>query len=223
MTIIKAGVTRQLKILLAGEEGSGKTTTALEIAKALGKRKICVIDTENCSSGFYKNIVEFDMLGLKQPRSADLIEAVDLLEKEGYDCIIVDSLTHWWLTIFNNVRIETGKKDALGKQIVNGMAVWGNQKAEQGQAMNRLLFSPALVIATVRCKDDLNAFGNPVFKLEQDKRIGFDFDVIGLLDKKSHSISPMKSRLSASGLKQDPDSFLPLGDFIEGLKQNDRS
>lgn len=87
------------KILLTGPAGSGKTWGALTLAKGLvgPDGRIAVIDTENSSAALYSHLVPFDTCVLKAPYSPEnyirlIIEAVDA----GYDCLIIDSITHEW-------------------------------------------------------------------------------------------------------------------------------
>ena len=56
------------KISLAGVSGSGKTYSALLLAKGLADGgKILVIDTEACRSKVYQNLCDFDVMEFLEP------------------------------------------------------------------------------------------------------------------------------------------------------------
>ena len=101
MTVFKKAKRSLSKLRLAvqGPSGSGKTYGALMLAKGLGG-KIAVIDTERGSASLYadlKGMPEFDVLDLDAPYTPEkYIEAIHAAEDEGYDILIVDSMTHEW-------------------------------------------------------------------------------------------------------------------------------
>lgn len=89
----------KLRLVLEGISGSGKTYSALRLAKGLGG-KIAVIDTERGSASLYSSleeIPEFDVLELIDDFSPDTyIKAIKAAEEAGYDIIILDSITPEW-------------------------------------------------------------------------------------------------------------------------------
>ena len=82
---------------LAGGTGSGKTWSAMEIAKGIvgpGNR-FAVIDTENKRASHYADMFEFDVVDFQPPfSSARYEEAVKFVYGKGYRAIVVDSFTH---------------------------------------------------------------------------------------------------------------------------------
>lgn len=56
----------KLRLALAGPTGSGKTFTALVLAKGIGGR-IAVADTENSSAELYEDLVEFEHANIQPP------------------------------------------------------------------------------------------------------------------------------------------------------------
>ena len=75
----------KLRLLLAGPAGSGKTMSALLLAKGLGGR-IAVIDTERGSASLYSDVVDFDTLEFNPPYSPErYIQALEGAAKAGYD------------------------------------------------------------------------------------------------------------------------------------------
>lgn len=84
------------RVALDGPSGSGKTYSALLLAQGLGDR-IAIIDTEHSSADLYSDLCEYDVIPFDPPYSPDrYVEAIQYAEGEGYDVIIVDSITHEW-------------------------------------------------------------------------------------------------------------------------------
>jgi adenylylsulfate kinase-like enzyme len=75
--MVKNGFTRatrkkaKLRLALTGVSGSGKTYSALMLAKGLGGNVAC-IDTESCSASLYSHLMEFDVLELSAPFSPNI-------------------------------------------------------------------------------------------------------------------------------------------------------
>lgn len=85
-----------VKMALCGVSGSGKTYSALLLAQGLGG-KIAMIDTENGSGELYSDLCEYDAAQLEPPFSPmKFINAIKEAEAEGYNVLIIDSLSHAW-------------------------------------------------------------------------------------------------------------------------------
>lgn len=149
----------KLKIALTGPSGSGKTFSALLIAAGIGKR-IAVLDTENRSASLYADAktgllagIEFDTLALDPPYTIPkYLEAITVAEKEGYDVLLIDSISHAWAG-------EGGllaKKEALdsrgGRQ--NQYTNWAPITKEHEAFKARLLNAGIHLICTMRSKQD---------------------------------------------------------------------
>jgi len=96
--IFQKAVKKKLKakICLEGAAGSGKTFSALLLAKGFGG-KTALIDTENESSKLYADRFDFDMLDLRAPFEPEAyIAAISAAEGEGYENLIIDSGSHEW-------------------------------------------------------------------------------------------------------------------------------
>lgn len=82
---------------LAGESGSGKTWSAMALAKGIvgpGNR-FAVIDTENRRARHYADDFAFDVLDLDAPYTSERYErAVKAAYATGHKAIVVDSATH---------------------------------------------------------------------------------------------------------------------------------
>ncbi len=100
-----------LKVGLLGFTGSGKSTTATNLAGGLvlhmrekglelANKPIYFLDTEN-GADFIKPLLQENGIALKvwKTRSfKDLVEALDLAEKDA-SVLIIDSITHFWVEL----------------------------------------------------------------------------------------------------------------------------
>ena len=107
---------KKARIAIYGPSGSGKTYTALSLAAGLGK-STAFIDTERGSAQLYADKFAFDSLDLSHFHPDRFVEAIRAAEAEGYDVIIIDSLTHAWQEILNLVDASKGNNftDGWGK------------------------------------------------------------------------------------------------------------
>jgi hypothetical protein len=150
----------KLRLALLGPSGAGKTWTALTIARGLGKR-IAVIDSERGSASLYAgDAADFDVLELETFSPRTYVEAIKDAEREGYDVIVVDSLTHAWsgkggaLEMVDNV----SKRSQSG----NSFNAWREVTPEHNALVDAMLMCKAHLIATLRVKTE--------YVLEEDHR-----------------------------------------------------
>lgn len=138
----------KIRLLLSGPSGSGKTYSALQIAFGLGKR-IAVIDTERGSAELYSDVGEYYVQCLRSPFLTENYEqAIHDAENEGFDVIIIDSLTHAWSG-------EGGlldQHDAVTGFGGNSWAAWKPITPKHTHLVETILQSPAHIISTVRSK-----------------------------------------------------------------------
>lgn len=138
-----------LKLGLMGASGSGKTYSALLLAKGIAKGgKIAVIDTENGSASLYSDLFEFDVCNIgADSGTAKYIEAIEAAEAAGYAAIVIDSFTHPWKHLLD----QKEKLDARqGRQ--NHYTNWGPIKAEADKLKGCILQSKIHVICCMRAK-----------------------------------------------------------------------
>ena len=142
----------KLRLALTGTAGSGKTYSAILIAKGLGG-KIAMIDTENGSGDLYSDLCEYDIAQLKDnfhPKNyASLIyEAQDA----GYDTIIIDSISPEWSGKGGILDIHSDLTKS--KYRGNGFNAWNEVTPLHNRFIQILLESSCHIIATMRCKTD---------------------------------------------------------------------
>ena len=203
MTIAFKPATREAsfaRIALSGPSGSGKTYTALTLAHALAVERVAVIDTERGSASKYVGLNgwKFDTV---QPDSYAPLSLVDLLgvaAGEGYDCVVIDSLSHYWMGV--DGMLEQADRRAKGGNSFSG---WKEVRPEERRMIDALVAYPGHLIATLRSKTEYvveeNERGKKVprkvgLKPEQREGIEYEFDVVGDLDL-DNTLTVVKSRI----------------------------
>lgn len=198
--IRKATVTQaKAKIAIVGPAGAGKTYTALTIARVLGAKTL-VIDTENGTSAKYAGEFDFDILPLSDYRLTTYIAALEYATLQGYDTVIIDSLSHAWAGAggaLEQVDKASGKsKFTSGWKIVTPL---------HNQLVEVILAYPTHLIATMRMKMSYilttNEKGQQVpqkagMGIVQRDGIEYEFDVIAEMNV-AHDLVVTKTRCSA--------------------------
>ncbi|WP_375179875.1 AAA family ATPase [Enterococcus rotai] len=159
----------KVPIMLTGASGSGKTVSALLIAKGIIEKmfpdlsddeqweKIGVIDTEHKRSLLYAEatvadvyIGEFLHLDFEPPYTVDnYIKAFNMMKDSGVEVVIVDSLTHAWsgeggiLEQVENLQRGNSK---------NQMLAWNKVKPIEKQFLKLVTGNSVYVIGTARSK-----------------------------------------------------------------------
>ena len=121
--------TLKVRMSIAAPPGGGKTftllTTAFALLKDLPRPRILVGDTENRSASKYADLFPpFDVVELDQDHSPQCMKAlIDYAEKENYDALIIDSVSHEWngkngvLEQVDNITAKTGKSTEAWRQV----------------------------------------------------------------------------------------------------------
>jgi hypothetical protein len=189
------------RIALDGPSGSGKTFTALTIATTLGER-IAVIDTEHGSASKYADLFSFDTLGLHRYSPQILIDALAAAGGAGYEVVVVDSLSHFWMGTDGMLeQVDKAAKRSGG----HGMTGWKEMRPVERQMVEALLAYPGHVICTLRVKTDWvegeNARGKRQMmkvgtKAEQREGLEYEFDLVASMDL-ANELTVVKSRCPA--------------------------
>lgn len=174
---------RKLRAALFGPSGSGKTFTALRIATGLGGR-IGVIDTEDKTASLYADRFKFDVLDLTRKAIPDYVAAMADAKGDGFDVVIIDSLSHGWQELLEEV-----DRLAATKFKGNTWSAWSEGTPKQKQMVKAILElnAHAHIIVTMRSKtvweqeDDGRGRKRPVrigLAPEQGKGIEYEFDLL---------------------------------------------
>jgi hypothetical protein len=184
----------KLRAAVFGPSGAGKTFTSLRIAKGLGG-SIAVIDTEGAfhqrpdgtveemsSAAKYADRFEFDVLNLNDKSIDGYIAAIRDAADGGYGVLVIDSLSHGWQTLLEEV-----EKLAKAKYRGNTWSAWSEGTPLQRKLVQAILSFPGHVIATMRSKtewttvDDGKGRKSPQrvgLAPEQGKGVEYEFDLL---------------------------------------------
>jgi hypothetical protein len=167
-----------------GPSGAGKTFTALSVAPGLAGPggRIALIDTERGSASKYSDRFEFDVLELADQTVDGYVQAVSLAAAERYPVLVIDSLSHGWQSLLEEV-----EKLAKAKYRGNTWSAWSEGTPLQRKLVRAILDYPGHVIATMRSKtewitvDDGKGRKAPQrvgLAPEQGKGIEYEFDLL---------------------------------------------
>lgn len=171
----------KLRAAVFGPAGAGKTFTALAIAKGLGG-KVALIDSERSSAAKYADRYDFDTVDLGRKNIAEYIEYIGQAGEAGYDVLIIDSLSHAWAELLEEI-----DKLAGAKYKGNTWSAWSEGTPKQKKLVDAILSYPGHIIATMRSKtewqttQDGNGKSRPVrvgLAPEQGKGIEYEFDLL---------------------------------------------
>ncbi len=187
----------KLRLALFGVSGAGKTYSALRLATGLTgeKGKIAVIDTENKTACKYSNKFDFDVCECEMPS----INNIMLLLKEAaeYDVLIIDSLTHAWDEL-----IEEVNRIAKTKFGGNSWSAWSEGTPKQRLFIKALMSFKGHLIVTMRSETSWEIQENDKGKKvpvrigtapKQGKNIEYEFDMLMRLNS-DHSAYILKDR-----------------------------
>lgn len=194
----------RLRMALIGPAGSGKTYSALAVATQLvpGGR-VAFIDTERGSASKYADQFSFDVLELDRHSPTDYVAAIRAAEAEGYDVVVIDSLSHAWSG--KGGALELVDQAAKRARTPNSFGAWREVTPLHNEMVDAIIGCRAHVIATMRAKTE--------WVQEQDERgktrirkvglapvqrdgLEYEFDLVGDLDQ-DHSLLVTKTRCSA--------------------------
>jgi len=144
-------VNSHLLIGLAGASGSGKTFSAMTLAAGIcGDKPFAVIDTEAGRGLHYADQFRFDHADFEPPFTPErYAEAVRVAAGEGYETIVVDSMSHE----FDGAG---GIMEAADKSSAKGPGAWKEPKARHKKMMNGFLQTRAHLIFCLRAEEKID-------------------------------------------------------------------
>ncbi|MFC7443470.1 AAA family ATPase [Laceyella putida] len=228
--VLEEGSREQLKarIVVCGPGGTGKTRDALRIAYGLTGdwKKIAILDTEynRAKMHYGVNDPEVGLIGPKIPHMGltppyqweKFMDALDICERAGIQCLILDSFTHEW-------EGEGGISDMAANPKKKGMSdfhAWRMPKKYHSKVLERILHSPLHIICTVRAKteyaykeDGVDDKGKTKYKVEkigvrpqQSNDYDYLFDFVFML-RQDHTFEALKD---TPGLFKDYDGTITM-------------
>ena len=199
-------VRKNTKVLIGmtGQSGLGKTYSALLLARGLvgPQGKIGFLDTEQGRGAHYSDLTKYYRDDLCAPFSpARYRAAIQSAYDEGFDCLIIDSLSHEW----ENVGGVLEMADSNGKK---GQQKWLIPKTEHRRFMNLLLRAPMHVIICMRGKEKLVQVGNEFVSQGtipiQEKRLLYEMTISLLFEEGHEAGVPIIKKCPAAMLNAFP-------------------
>lgn len=148
-----------LLVGLSGGTGSGKTYTAMRLAKGIANGKpFAVIDTEAGRAKHYADQFRFDHGDLKPPfRPEAYAEAIAAADAAGYPVIVVDSTSHEWAGEGGILDWQEEELDRMAgtdwkKREACKMAAWIKPKVAHKKMVQRLLQVRAHLVLCFRAE-----------------------------------------------------------------------
>jgi len=173
----------KLRAAIFGPSGAGKTYTSLRVAAGLAGDggRVAVIDTERGSASKYADRFSFDVLELEDQSIDGYVAAIRDAGTAGYSVLVIDSLSHGWQTLLEEV-----EKLAKTKYRGNTWSAWSEGTPLQRRLVQAILTYPGHVIATMRSKTEWTTVDNNGKKTpqrvglapEQGKGVEYEFDLL---------------------------------------------
>ncbi|GHV78575.1 hypothetical protein AGMMS49944_03660 [Spirochaetia bacterium] len=179
------------RIAMFGPSGSGKTYTSLSVATGLGDR-IALMDSENRTAIKYADRFNFDVCELETKTVQEYVKNIKEAGEAGYDVLIIDSLTHAWQILNEEVQ-----KIADTSFQGNFWAAWSKGTPMQRELVDAILNYPGHIIATMRSKTEWQTGAKKPTRVglapEQGKGIEYEFDILFEINT-GHLASIIKDR-----------------------------
>lgn len=190
----------KLRLNLSGPAGSGKTYSALKMAKGLigDWAKIAVIDTENGSASLYSHLGGFQTIDLQAPFTPErYIQAIDACIAGGIECIILDSSSHEWSG--PGGCIDINEHLAQTKFKGNTWSAWSQTTPRHDAFVQKVLQCSAHVITCTRSKMETVMTDDKKVKklgMKDIQREGWEYELTVSLsiDRDTHTAIASKDR-----------------------------
>ncbi len=191
------------RIGLCGPAGSGKSMSAIKLAFGIVglEGRIALLDTENESASLYSHLGTYDVDVIKPPFIVDkYINGIKEAEHQGYDLIIIDSLSHAWAGTGGILELVDAKTGAANG---NKFAGWREATPKHNSLVDAMLQSPLHVIATMRSKTEYilveDEKGKKVPKKVgmapvQREGLDYEFSLVFDIDQERHIATASKDR-----------------------------
>ena len=140
---------------LAGGTGSGKTLSAMKLAKGLaGDARFAVIDTESGRAKHYADDFAFDHADLTAPfRPNAYADAIKAADDAGYPVVVVDSMSHEHAGEGGLLDMHEEEFQRLGGRDAVKMTAWIAPKMEHKRFVSRLLQLRSHLILCFRAEE----------------------------------------------------------------------
>jgi hypothetical protein len=139
---------------LAGGTGSGKTWSAMTLAKGVsGEKPFAVIDTESRRALHYASDFRFDHAELRAPFRPDAYaDAITAADAAGYPIIVVDSMSLEWSGDGGILDWQEEEFERLGGREATKLLSWSKPKQAHKKMVTKLLQVRAHLILCFRAE-----------------------------------------------------------------------
>lgn len=151
-----------IKLLISSPAGGGKTMGSLLMAYGLTNNwsKILIIDTENKSGSLYVGskvddvkIGKYKTIQLAAPYTVDrYLRAIEMAEKAGIQCLIIDSLSHAWTAEGGLLDLHT--KLTAASRSGNSYTAWKDVTPLHAKLIEKIMNCNMHVIIAARSKTE---------------------------------------------------------------------
>lgn len=195
----------KLRLGISAPSGAGKTYSSLLIAHGITGdwSKVGLIDTENGSGDLYAHLGDYSVIPIEAPFTPEkYIQAIKLFEDNGFEVVIIDSLSHAWAGEGGILDIQAAITAA--SRSGNSYTAWREVTPKHNALVNTILQSKCHIIATMRAKTEYVQEKNEQGKTEIKKvglapiqRDGMEYEFTVMLDLGlNHIASASKDRTS---------------------------
>jgi energy-coupling factor transporter ATP-binding protein EcfA2 len=234
------------RVALVGPAGSGKSFTALMIARMLvgPEGKIAAVDTEHGSLSKYAHTMKCGGPGVCEDASHHDFDVVELsdyspgvfkatlraAEQAGYDAFVTDSLSHFWMGKNGALEfVDNAKRRSSSKDDMSG---WKDFRPHERAMVDAMIASPMHIVCTMRTKTAYEEQINERTGKKQRVKIGlapvqregleYEFDLVGYMDDENTLIVDKTRCSELSGKALSKPSAADLDVFREWLKGDAR-
>lgn len=182
----------KLRLAITGASGSGKTYSSLILASSISD-KIALIDTEGTSSDAYADKFSFSSVSMTPPYTPErFIEAINEAVKEGFEVLIIDSLSHEWEGSGGYIDLKHQLNDPYSAKV----------SPRHRKLVDAILQCPIHIIGTMRSKTAYDTSQNDKGKLKltkigtapvQKENMEYEFTIVFDLNE-NHIASCSKDR-----------------------------
>lgn len=200
---IRKAERRQAKARVAfiGTSGTGKTYSSVLFARGLAgpEGRILMVDTEHHSGELYSHLTDYDYAEIEPPYETEkYIEAIRVAEENGYDVLILDSISHAWAGQGGILE----QQDTIAGRGGNRFAAWGEVTPKQLRFIDAMINADIHIVVTMRAKTAYALIPDASGKTKPEKlglapvqREGIDYEFTLVLDiDRSHTAQASKDR-----------------------------
>lgn len=159
-----------LLFALAGASGSGKTYSALRLAKGIanGSGKIAVIDTEAGRAKHYADKFDFLHGDFEPPFTPErYIEAIKAAEEAGANVIVIDSMSHEWSGEGGCADIQAAEAERMATDRDGNVQAWKIEAMTAPAWKKPKIRHKRMVSRLLQCRSHL------IFCLRADEKVQF--------------------------------------------------